>query len=616
LKLPIARFLIILIYITTSINFQVHAKDNILPPVDNWSGKSAELIHKDSDTWQTPAERTQLSDTPSYDETVAYLKRLVASENKFNMLSLGKSPQQRDIWLVVASKEGAKTPQALAANHKPTVFIQAGIHSGEIDGKDAGLMLLRDISKNGKKALLDNVNIVFMPIFNVDGHERSSPFNRVNQRGPKSMGWRTTAQNLNLNRDYSKADTPEMQLLISAINTWQPSLYLDIHVTDGEDYQYDITYGFNGEHADSPNISRWLSNEFEPVINKALADNGHKGGPLVFGYDSKNFKKGIFGWTAGPRFSNGWGDVRHLPTILIENHSLKPYKQRVLGTYVFLEATLLLLNNKADSLAVATQEDVKSRPAKMTLSWDLDTENPELNDFLGKEYTNQTDKLTRINYINWNGKSKAYQDLPTFWQRKAKVVVDVPKAFYLSSEHLTVIERLKNQGIEMEVLANATKLSATEFSAKDPEFGKVPFEGHLTVKAQFAQQAVQVVLPSGSIKVKTDQTLGRLAVALLDPRAPDSYFAWGFFNQMFQRTEYIESYAIVPLANQMLAQDPKLLADFLKAFPPEIAIINEEETSEIKDLFKSKSDEKLRWFYQKSPYYDKRYMKYPVLFVY
>lgn len=127
---------------------------------------------------------------------------------------------------------------------KPTLLIQAGIHSGEIDGKDAGFMLLRDIAVGDKKALLDKVNILFIPILNVDGHERSSEFNRINQRGPVEMGFRTNAKNLNLNRDYTKLDTPEIRALVKVVNQYNPQLYLDIHVTDGADYQYDVTYGF------------------------------------------------------------------------------------------------------------------------------------------------------------------------------------------------------------------------------------------------------------------------------------------------------------------------------------------------------------------------------------
>lgn len=596
-----------------------YADDSILPPIQPWQGKSIELIADDSNEWQTPAEKMQLNDTPNYANTMVYLDKLVKSDKRLHMLSIGKSAQQRDINLVIVSQESATSPKALKANGKPTLFIQAGIHSGEIDGKDAGLMLLRDITKGNKAALLDKVNIIFLPILNVDGHERSSPFNRVNQRGPKHMGWRTTSQNLNLNRDYAKADTPEMQALISAINTWQPSLYLDIHVTDGEDYQYDITYGFNGEYADSPHISRWLEKNFTTHINRDLRANGHQGNPLVFGMDSMDFAKGLYGWTASPRFSNGWGDVRNLPTVLVENHSLKPYKQRVLGTYVFLESTINLLAKQGKELITAANNDKALRPNKMTLAWEVDNESPTTADFAGINYKVEDDKLTGIKFVNWTGDKKTYQNLPTFWASKSKISVDVPKAYYLPAQFITVKNRLALQGIRFETLNEAVTIKATQLTAKDAVFNTVPFEGHLTVNAQFDSEIIDKTIPAGWLKITTDQDLGKLTVALLDPRAPDSYFNWGFFNQMFQRTEYIESYAIVPLAHKLL-QDKKLKAEFDKQFPAaEQATSAKAETvteSSLGDIFKSNSDDKMRWLYQHSDFYDKQYLQYPVLLEY
>jgi murein tripeptide amidase MpaA len=218
------------------------APQDFLPPASPWHGASEALIAKPDNPWITPAERTQLLDTPDYEATIAYLKKLCAASPRLELQSFGYAAQGRALYVVVATKEKDFTPAALRASGKPTVLAQAGIHSGEIEGKDAGLMLLRDIAFGGKDTLLDHANLLFIPIFNVDGHERRSEWNRPNQRGPAHMGWRATAQNLNLNRDYVKADAPEMRALLGLLNTWLPSLYLDLHTTDGVDYQYDVTY--------------------------------------------------------------------------------------------------------------------------------------------------------------------------------------------------------------------------------------------------------------------------------------------------------------------------------------------------------------------------------------
>ncbi|MCP4412557.1 MAG: M14 family metallopeptidase [Gammaproteobacteria bacterium] len=578
-------------------------KDELLPPLEKWRGESERLIVSSDNPWQTPAEKSGLIDTPSYSETMFYLDRLIDSDPRLQKISLGKSPQGRDIWMVVASSTGHQQAEQLLKEGKPTLLVQAGIHSGEIDGKDAGLMLLRDIIHGGKDKLLNKVNLLFVPILSVDTHERRSSYNRVNQRGPKQMGWRTNARNLNLNRDYSKLDTKELQHLIRAINIWQPDLYFDVHVTDGEDYQYDITYGYNLSHTDSPNISNWLDNYFRPEIDEALNSKGHLGGPLIFGVDPTEFSKGLHGWTASPRFSNGYGDIRHLPTILVENHSLKPYRQRVLGTYVFLEQSLKLLAREAESLRQATSLDKKSRPEHLVLSWTLDKENPEKKDFAGIEYTKAIDEITGTEYVQWTGKAKTYKNMSIFWERIPKVEVRVAKNYWIPSQYQQLQERLAIHGIQFEkspapVQIKAHQLIATEFNLKD-----TPFEGHQQASAKFKTQEKTVSLPKGSIRVSTDQPLGRLVVALLDPRGPDSFFSWGFFNQMFQRTEYIENYAMIPLIKAMIKSDKNLESQFQ---------VRKKQDKEFAEDPKAQ----LRWFYERSEFYDKKYLMYPVILEY
>ena len=203
--------------------FSEAASQPILPPPIPWNGKSRALVAAKTDPWITLAEKGDFRTTPSYDEMTAWLKKLVAAAPQLKMISLGKSPEGRDIWMIVASREKQFAPEEIRKSGKPIILAQAGIHPGEIDGKDAGLMLLRDMTVRGtKKDLLEHANFLFVPIFNVDGHERSSKFGRVNQRGPEVMGWRTNAKNLNLNRDYTKIDSPEMEAMIRALNQWQP----------------------------------------------------------------------------------------------------------------------------------------------------------------------------------------------------------------------------------------------------------------------------------------------------------------------------------------------------------------------------------------------------------
>ncbi|MDH3768337.1 MAG: M14 family zinc carboxypeptidase, partial [Gammaproteobacteria bacterium] len=261
--------------------------EDLLPPLANWHAKSLDLIVARDDPWITPPELSGLTETPRYDETISWLRRLVSKAPELQMVSIGRSDQNRDIWMVIASADGASSAKELARTRRPVLLVQAGIHAGEIDGKDAGMMLLRDMTVAGKRReLLQRASLLFIPILNVDGHERFSGYGRINQRGPAEMGWRTNRRNLNLNRDYMKLETPGIRAVVRVINEWKPDLYIDVHVTDGIDYQYDITWGYNGAHAWSPAIAGWLGSHLESAANRDLSERGHVPGPLIF---AKNY---------------------------------------------------------------------------------------------------------------------------------------------------------------------------------------------------------------------------------------------------------------------------------------------------------------------------------------
>ncbi len=571
--------------------------DPILPPIQPWQGDSESLLQDPKQSWATPFEQSGGIESPDYQTTMAWLDKLVSHSKYLSKVSLGKSPQGRDIWMIVASKEGLATPDALAGTGKPSVLVQAGIHSGEIDGKDAGMMLLRDIEHGGKSELLESANLLFVPIFSVDAHERASKYNRVNQRGPVTMGWRTNARNLNLNRDYAKADTKEMQLMLAAINSWNPSLYIDVHVTDGIDYQYDVTFGYNLKQGLSPASFAWLDGSYRPAVEAALSAAGHVPGPLVFALDNADIRKGMSLWNASPRFSNGYGDARHLPTILIENHSLKPYKQRVLGTYVMLEQTLKTVGEQATALKTAIMEDSFRYPAQVTLSWKEETQASGW-DFKGIGYSVEKSPISGADVVRWNGEPVTYEQLPVIGNTAPDISVSRPEAYYILPQWQEAIDKLALHGIRFERMQKATKLKLGRYSFSNPEFGAKDYEGRQRVKADTVLSTVETTLPAGTVKVSTEQALGDLAILLLEPQSPDSLLQWGLFNPIFTRTEYMEQYAVEPMAAEMLAKDPALKKAFNEALKDE--------------AFAADPAARLRWFYERSPYYDAEYLKYPV----
>ncbi|MFC6632012.1 M14 family metallopeptidase [Microbulbifer taiwanensis] len=573
-----------------------------LPKLIPWQGASEQLIVREGD-WVTPAEANDFRTTPNYRQTRAFIDRLAADSADIEIIEIGTSTGGRQVQLVTLT-EGGSDPRT---NGKPTLLVQAGIHSGEIDGKDASLMLLRDYVNGDRelRQLIERTNLLLIPILNVDGHERADLYSRMNQRGPDNAGWRTNGNNLNLNRDYAKLDTPEMRAVMGVINAYKPSLYLDIHVTDGEDYQYDITYGYNGSFAtDSPASTKWLETRLQKDLDSALTASGHIPGPLVFGVNRQDFAEGINHWTAPPRFSNGLGDLRHTPTVLVENHSLKPYRQRVLGTYVLIDAALKALAEDGDRLSQAIADDQKRRPQNQVLAW-ATNKKPDLSvfaqkPFKGIAYRKEKNPISGTEQVAWLGEALDYPSLPVFVDNVKAVEVRVPEAFYLPKNETLVLERLQAHGIEItEPRRRAAAL--TRFKVDKHEFAESPFEGHFRVKGEFEEEQIEAPL-DGYAKISTDQPLGSLAVALLDPRGPDSFFQWGFFNRIFQRTEYYEPYALVPLAQQMLQRDPALKKEFEQRLQDK--------------AFAEDPKARLDFFYQRSPYYDQVYLMYPVLMEY
>jgi murein tripeptide amidase MpaA len=450
-----------------------------LPPAPEWSGASRSLIRRSTDPWATDFEKDpELNFSPDYAATRAWFDRLDASSDLIRIEEFGVSPEGRPIYAVIASKDGATFDPA-----KPVLMIQAGIHPGEIDGKDAGMMLLRDVAHYGKAHLLDEVNLILIPILSVDGHERASVYSRPNQRGPRVQGWRNTATNQNLNRDYMKLDQAEMRAVRGLIVKYRPDLYVDVHVTDGMDYQYDVTFGFNGENGAftrSPASSAWLNDVFKPAMYGALEDRGHIPGELVFGVDGDDPKAGLSDGGLGERFSNGWGAAAHVPTILIENHSLKPYDQRVLGTYVFIEAALRILAEDGGDLRAAIRSDEALRPAEIPANFEPDPTPQRTVAFKGIRYETYRSEASGRDEIRWLGEPDPELWQVPFFGSRPTLTLTRPEAYWVPAHRADLIERLAIHGVRMERIEAPRTVSVDMLRLVDPTTATRTNEGHAT----------------------------------------------------------------------------------------------------------------------------------------
>ena len=548
------------------------------------------------DSWRTDAERSGYQRTPRYAETVEFSKKLAASSPLVEFSVIGKSPEGKEIPLLIASSEGDFTPNSARRSGKAVVLVQAAIHAGESDGKDAGLALFRDIAVTGsRRYLLDDAVILFIPIYNVDGHEIFSKYNRINQNGPEEMGFRENSANQNLNRDYVKADNPETRAWLRLWNEWKPDFFIDCHVTDGADYRYNITWEYGRHHEASPPLARWMKDHFEDKVIAEIERDGNLLSPYVQFADRGDPTKGIFTFIATPRFATGYTPLRNRIGLLIEAHSLKGYRSRVIGTYDTLHrliaeigrsrASLFEANRAADSIASKIGAGGASRPP-FPLRQTLTRESSSF-ELKGVEI------YFRDSLVS-GGKRIVYGtepvDISIPWYDSAAVTKSVvPPSFYVIPPQWTAaLELLEIHGIEFERLKEARDLEVESYRFEDAKWADAPFEGRVTVSATTVPVKEIRRFPKGSALVPLGQTSAPLIIHMLEPDAPDSLFYWGFFNAIFETKEYAESYALETLAEEMLANDPALRKEF-------------EERLKDKD-FAANQRARLNFFYDRSPF--------------
>src|SRR3989441_1965944 len=311
-----------------------------------------------SGDWRTPAERSDYATTPRDAETIAYARRLqAAAPGQVRLETFGRSGEGRDLFILVVSKDRVFDPAAIHKAGRPIVLVQNAIHAGEMDGKDASLALLRDIVVTKEKAaLIDRAVLVVIPIYNVDGHERFGPHNRINQNGPRETGWRTQARHLNLNRDYMKADAPETRAFLRLWTRWLPDLFVDTHVTDGADFQYDTTYGIDTGPDVFPALAEWKRTALAPYIETSVRAAGHVAGAYLNFKDDMDPSQGLTIAQGAPRFSTGYVNLQNRTALLLETHMLKDYRTRVMGSYEFLRAVLEVVNRDAGKLVAMNRE--------------------------------------------------------------------------------------------------------------------------------------------------------------------------------------------------------------------------------------------------------------------
>ncbi len=556
----------------------------------------------------TVSERSGFIKTGRYDEVIALCAAFAQRyPDAVRCIDFGTTPEGRPMKALVVSRSGALAPEAARERSLPVLLVQGGIHAGEIDGKDAGFLALRQaLDGEAAPGSLDKTVLLFVPVFNVDGHERFGRWNRPNQRGPEEMGWRTTAQNYNLNRDYMKADAPEMQAMLALVQEWDPIAMVDLHVTDGAKFEHDVSIQVEPVNSGDADMRK---------AGKALRDGtismlaGQGSLPLAFYPSFVENDVPTSGFVDGvptPRFSHGYFQLRNRYGMLVETHSWKDYPTRVRITRnTVIDVLELTARDGSQWLKLAHAADARAEKlgGKLVPLDYAATDKVRTVDFRGYEYTRTPSDISGASMTRYDETKPEVWKLPLHDEVLPSTTVVAPKGGYIvpaAYADWTAV-KLKIHGIEFRTLGKPiAKAKVEAFRASQTKFAANSVEGHQRLTLQGEWKSETADIGAGSLFVPIAQPKARLAMGLLEPMAPDAYVQWGEFNNDFERKEYMEAYVAEDVAREMLAKDRDLKTQFEQRVKNDLTFARDPQA-------------RLEFFARRHSSWDQRYNLYPVL---
>ncbi len=559
----------------------------------------------------TTGEKTAWKQTAPYAETVDIMRRMERRSPYMKVIQFGTTPEGRPMYAMVVSSDRAFTPAAAAKTDKAVILIQSGIHSGEIEGKDTALMLVRDmvITKLPHQAdWLKKAIFVVIPVFNIDGHESRSPFNRPNQNGPEVAGTRANSELLNLNRDYVKAATPEMRAWLKLYHAWMPDFMFDNHVTDGADYQYDVTWDM-AHHGDIGEPSRtWVNGRFIPELNQRMEATGHLVSPYGALRKLPDGKREFFVEVFSPRYSHLYTAALNRPCLLVETHSLKNAKTRAWSNYDIMTHSIDIVTEDPQALRSAVRaSDAKyaamagdrnaapvylggkvSEASHPLVYHSLKTAlfESEITATKVTQYTAEKDDIQTVTHDDIDTTAEAQE----------------PLGFLIPIAWKEIADELALHGVQMERTTKSLEQEFETWRFTDVKYAPAAFEGGVMVDYILHPVRERILVPAGSYWVPMHQQRARLIMALLHPAAPDALIRWGFAGSIFQTMGRIGAaqYLTVPIANKVAQEQPQLMDEFKKKLSSDPA-------------FAANPQARVDWWISRSNYQPSGVNRYPVL---
>lgn len=558
-----------------------------------------------SDPSVTPAEAAGYTCSPTWPEAASYLGSLGPLLPDLQLRQLGATAQGRRI-MELQIRSGSAVDDEKNGVVRPVVIITACIHAGEVCGKDAILALVRDLALGREPEILDKLHLILVPVFNLDGHERVSRHNRFTQVGPEcGAGTRRNGERLDMNRDFAKLETDEVQALVRQGTMAEPHLFIDLHTDDGIGHQYDLMFGAAVNPTLPGRRGELVSNELAPRLLESIEADGFLVGPLVYPVDRADLSKGLEAHRVLARYSTGYFDYLGTISILSEANPYVSYERRVKATTSLLRAALRFAAEHSEELvSVVGQAREETRLMAMdpgsreiALACEADTTRPTMVSFLGKSFEIMKSAVTGEEYAVYGDENQTYE-VPVYGELEASVSATVPAGYFIDKGYASVTRNLAMHGVKFQLLTRPFPADVEAFHVSSVRFSDRPVQGHhpmVSLEGDFVPE--HVTFNEGTVWVPADQPAGALAMVLLEPRSPDGFFHWNSFDPVIEESIVLERWALEENARKMLA-DPVVRAEYERALEDSV--------------FAADADRKLLFFFEKTAYADSAWNVAPV----
>ena len=551
----------------------------------------------------TPHEEDETRNTTaSHAQAVDFYEQLAAAyPSRFSLQEAGMTDSGFPLLYGTLSNEGILSAAEARAAEKIVLFVNNAIHAGEPCGVDATMRLVRDYLQLPEDyPFPDEVVLVFIPMYSIGGVLNRGRDSRANQNGPAEHGFRGNARNLDLNRDFIKCDSRNARSFNRLFSDWQPEVFIDNHTSNGADYQYTLTLIATQHNKLSAPLANYLKADMLPHFYQDLPVRGWDLTPYVYVQTTPD--DGIYGFLDLPRYSSGYAALHHSIGFMPETHMFKPFKDRSESVYQFMQSTVNLVARDREKIQAVREEAIAQDRAadSLALNWVSDSRRSDTIQFKGYEAKQKPSEITGQDRLYYDRNAPYTKPIPLFDYYQATTMVDRPLAYVIPYAWGEVIERLENNGVIMEELVSDTTLEVQQYYIDNYESRSRPYEGHyLHYNVQVRTVTREVTYRAGDYLVYTDQPAVRYIVETLEPQAPDSYFAWNFFDGILQQKEYFSSYVFEDIALDLLNSDPEMAAELAaaKAADPELA---------------ANAYEQLLFIYRRSEYYEPTHNLYPV----